>query len=194
VIEKHLTDDIHETLHQRWTGAGKQKQSIRDLTQYFNKAILEQYLIEADVEVLDGEVDNFYRLLSGDGSRGMETQAHRKLERMGINVETLMDDFVSHQTIYRHLTSCLDAEKEDALTNQERIERERKRIGRLQNKSEAVSEETLARLRRSDAITLGSFDVIVNFRVTCEECGVHRKITDVIQQGGCDCQQELKVD
>jgi hypothetical protein len=187
IADEHLTEGVNETLRARWVGDGTEEQSVRDLERYFNKRILEQRLLDADMELLDGEVDNIYRLLSGDTSRGMETQVDRKLERNGVDVDTLRDDFVSHQTIYRHLTSCLDIERDDSMTPEERIERERDRIGRLRNKSEAVSEEALERLRQNDILTLGRFDVIVSFRVACEDCGAHRDLSDVIRNGGCDC-------
>lgn len=187
IVDSRLTEDVHETLRNRWVGDGEDSQSVRELADYFNKLVLNQRLQEADVDTLDGEVDNMYRLVSGDTSKGMETQVYRKLERNGIDVEALKDDFVSHQTIYRHLKNCLDAERDGSLTPEERVERERERIGRLQNKSEAVSEEALDRLRRNDIITLGTFDVIVNFRVACEDCGTHRELTDVIRNGGCNC-------
>ena len=192
VAAEYLRDSIHETLRRRWVGANGREHSVRDLEVYFNTTLLERRLTAANVDVLDGEVENLYRLLSGDTSRGMETQVRRQFERNGIDVEAIRDDFVSHQTIYRHLTDCLETDKDTALSRSERVERERTRIGRLQSKSEAVSDEALSRLCRSDAITLGSFEVIANFQVICDDCGVHREITDILQQGGCNCQSQVK--
>jgi hypothetical protein len=187
LIHDCLSPTVNETLRSRWTGDDAEQQSLRDLEAYFNERLLAQRLADADVETLDGEIENLYQLLSGETSSGMRTQVRRRLERNGIDVDGLLADFVSHQTIYRHLTNCLDAEVDDSLTPEERIDRERERIGRLQNKSEVVAEEALDRLRRNDAITLGSADVLVNFRVACEDCGIHRELTEVIQQGGCGC-------
>jgi hypothetical protein len=189
VIADALSTEVNDALRRRWLGDAEETQSVRQLEVYFNERLLESRLAEANVETLDGEVANLYQLLSGETSSGVRTQARRRLEHDGVDVDALTDDFVSHQTIYRHLTNCLDVERDDSLTREEQIQRERDRIGRLRNKSEVVSEEALERLRRNDAITLGTSDVIVNFRVTCEDCGVHRELTGLIQRGGCDCRE-----
>jgi hypothetical protein len=189
LIDDRLSASLNETLRDRWIGVDDDQQSVRELEAYFNKRLLAQRLTDADIETLDGEIENFYQLLSGETSSGMRTQVRRRLERNGVDVDALVDDFVSHQTIYRHLTNCLDADVDESLTAAERIDREHERIGRLQNKSEVVAEEALDRLCRNDAITLGTADVLVNFRVTCEDCGTHQELTELIQQGGCRCRE-----
>lgn len=185
-----LGPEINDRLRRQWVGEDGEARSLRELERYFNRALLERRLSEADVEVLDGEVENFYRLLSGDASKGMETQVRRQLERNGLDVDALLDDFVSHQTIYRHLTNCLGVNRERSRTEAEQVEKERRRVSRLQNKAEVVSDDVLTRLRQRGALSLGTFDVIVNFRVACEDCGMHREIVDVLEDRGCDCRPD----
>lgn len=187
IVWNSLTEGMHERLRARWVGDGEEDQSVRELAQFFNETVLEVRLDEAGVETLDGEVGNLYDHLSGDTSRGMETQAYRQLERHGVDVDAIIDDFVSHQTIYRHLKNCLGVEKDTSLTDEERIERGLERITRLQNRSEVISEDTLEQLQKNDTITLGTFEVLVNYRVTCNECSIHCDFTDLLKRGGCDC-------
>lgn len=187
IVRDSLADGMHEQLRARWIGDGEESQSVRALTRFFNETILECRLGEADVETLEGEVDTLYDHLSGNTSKGMETQVSRQLERHGVDVDAVVDEFVSHQTIYRHLKNCLGAEKDTSLTDEERIEHGLERITRLQNRSEVISEDTLEQLQKTDTIALGTYEVLVNFRVTCNECSVHCDFTDLLKRGGCDC-------
>lgn len=59
----------------------------------------------ASLGPLDGEVENIYRLLTDDISTGMRTQACRRLERAGVDVNGLETDFVSRQAVHTYLTS-----------------------------------------------------------------------------------------
>jgi hypothetical protein len=54
--------------------------------------------------VLEGEVEHTYHLLTDDEvSSGDRRRAERRLERQGIDIDTLRSDFVSYQAIRMYL-------------------------------------------------------------------------------------------
>ncbi|MFC6734195.1 rod-determining factor RdfA [Haladaptatus sp. DYSN1] len=185
VTEKYGLDDVDEELTERWTRA-ENPESLRDLADQFNRWVLAAAVSNAGMNVLDGELDNLYRLLTDDVSRGVRTEATKRLERNGIDPDTLTSDFVSHQTVHNHLTKHLSVTQE-TVSDEERIEKGRQSVLRLQNRLRAITEELLDRLERTGRITLGSFTVFVNVNVFCEDCGVQLGVDDLLTAGGCDC-------
>lgn len=70
-------------------------------------------MASVDLEPLDGEVRNTYRLLTDeDVSSGMRTAKRNELERAGVDVESVERDSVTHQAIYTYLTAVLDVSKQ----------------------------------------------------------------------------------
>jgi len=187
VVRDSLTPEINEALERRWLGDGEAEKSVRELAEWFNEAVLEARLDRAGVDTLRGEVSTLYSHLSGDESTGMETQATRQLQRRGLDVDDVTDDFVSHQTMYRHLRNCLDLEKDTSLSAGERLARDRERVVGFKNRMELIAEDALERLQSSGTIEGGSFDVLVNVRVTCSECGLHCDFGELLEREGCEC-------
>lgn len=62
LIKEYGLQNLGAELEQLWT-ADEDRRSLRDLATYFNHHLLEQALDEANVQQLDGEVKNMYRLL-----------------------------------------------------------------------------------------------------------------------------------
>jgi len=63
-------------LEQLWT-AETDRQSLRELAAYSNQQLLQQRLEEAGVQILDGEVENIYRLLTDDDVRAFLAEPFR---------------------------------------------------------------------------------------------------------------------
>ncbi|QSW97729.1 rod-determining factor RdfA [Haloterrigena alkaliphila] len=170
-----------------WTGAGDDQMSTRELATYVNQRVLETALQDAGVLLKDGEVENTYRLLTDDEvSSGTRVQTRNELERDGVPIEQVESDFVSHQTVYNHLTSCLEAELESP-SDEERLERSGDRLGALQNRTAAVTSDTVAQLERNGIVDIGEFNVTVSVTVTCEECLQEYPVRTLLDEGGCQC-------
>ena len=61
-------------------------------------------LEDAAVQTFDGEIENMYRLLTDDDVSSAEsTRIKRRLERDGVDVETLLSDFVTYEAIGTYL-------------------------------------------------------------------------------------------
>jgi hypothetical protein len=186
VIEEYHLEGMNEELADEWAGTQNDSASVRTLAERLNRQILRVEMTSAGMDPVDGRVSNLYRLLTDDDVLdAMALQARTVLEEAGIDIDALKNEFVSHQTIYRHLRTCLAVEK---ATKTVVTETERTRLNRLQNRSAAVIDDSISRLRQTDEISLDTFEVLVNFRVTCETCGTLYDVADLLDQGGCHCQ------
>jgi hypothetical protein len=188
VIEEYDLDGVAGNLPNYWTREDE-RYSLRGLADYVNNAILRAAMDRAGLNPLDGEVENTYRLLTDDEvSEGVRTQAHSRLDRDGVDVGAVEGDFVSYQTVNRHLKECLGVERASAeRTDSDRAEGGAQRIAALRNRTVAVTENTLDQLRSSGALVLGEPDVYVDVTVTCTDCGTHATAQELIDDEGCEC-------
>lgn len=186
VVSKHGLDDLHAELPARWVGDGRESQSLRDLADEINTAILGAVMDDAGLDPLEGEVQNAYRLLTGDDvSAGMRTQQRNRLEHEGVDVDALEDDFVTHQAVYMYLKEALGVSK-DSDESTAGVEKHSERINRLRSRTEAVTQGSLEALA-GDEITLGDHDAIVDIQVYCHDCGTQSDVATLLEAGGCDC-------
>lgn len=189
VIETYELAGLGEELERRWLGVDRERQSLRKLAEYFNHQVLETALKQADEQPIDGEIENHYRLLmSDDVSASERTQAETRLARYGIDVEAVKRDFVSHQAIHTYLTEVREASlPSDESSPKDAITNRREAILRLRNRLIAVAERSLDSLRQAGHLSLGEFEVMVGITVYCNDCGISADITNLFNQGGCDC-------
>lgn len=162
--------------------------SVRRLAELFNKDIIELVLNAANVRQVEWSRSPVYEALRTDELSEAETlKIRRELDRAGIDVEKLSSDLVSHQTVYRHLTQCLDASKSQERTPEERRETARNTVYALQNRTEVVTESTLETLQSAGVTDLEDAEVLVDLQIVCRNCGRSMDFESAID-GGCDCQ------
>jgi len=191
LIDEYDLSGMDEQLINSWTSEGDERRSLRELADYFNRDLLRTAMDDAGMTTLDGEVENTYRLLTADEvSTGVRTQAETTLERNGIDIEALTHDFVSHQAIHTYLTKQRGVERLSERTEQDRIEKTEDTIQRLGSRLVAVAEKRLQSLRDTGTVTLGTFSVLVDIRVVCEDCGTHADVRTLLADGGCECDAE----
>lgn len=190
VIHQHGLEGLGDELVEYWTGDGTEQMSLRELADYFNRELLAQTLRDASLNTLDGEPANFYRLLTDESvSSGASIQATNQLEQRGIDVDQLMADFVSRQAIHTYLTKhrqvSYSADEADP------IAKETTNIQRLKRRMTTILESKINRLRDAGRITLGEFNLLIDIRVLCEDCGAQYQVTELLDQGACDCSQDF---
>lgn len=186
VIDRFEIPDINEDLIARRSGDAGTTASLRDLAQYFNQRVIRTALEQAGETPLDGEVENTYRLLTADDvSRGTRIRMRNRLENHGIDPDDLQKQFVSHPTIGKHLSNCLDIEP--ARETRDRIEVANERIFKMQSRTEAVINNTLSGLASAGYVGNGEFTVSIDISVICEECGEHGEVGEFVARGGCNC-------
>lgn len=182
-------DNLDDQLARRWTADGPESASLRDLEAYVNRRVLEAALADADNPPIDGEVENLRRLLTDDDvTENRRLEATRRLERQGIDVDRVLRDFVSHQTVHNHLRNCLEVSPDTERTDEERFERARSTVFALQNRTEAVTDRTVEQLKRNDVLDVEGYDVLVNIQVICDECGRATDLGTFLDDQGCVCQ------
>jgi hypothetical protein len=191
VIQEYDLEGLNNELVSLWTGEGTERYSLRELETYVNQRILRAAMQEADMDPLMGEVENLYDLLTGnETSEGVRLEARKRLERAGVDVDQVQDDFVSHQSIHTYLKQHLEVSYDRSESDDERIERANSTILSLQNRTEAVTEGTLQNLDNSGVLDLDGFEVFIDIRVTCDACGRYYEINELLERGGCECQQD----
>jgi hypothetical protein len=178
-----------ERLAAYWT-RDDDRYSLRDLAVHFNRQLLRAAMDQAGLNPLDGEVENTYRLLTDDDvSQGMRTQARNRLQKQGMDVDQLQSDFVSYGTVRRHLKGCLGVDHEPTDTDDDPAETGAQRIAALQNRTVAVTENTLSQLASAGELAAGDIDVFVDITVSCPECGMHATVQEFIDSDGCHCEK-----
>jgi hypothetical protein len=187
-ITRYGLEGINDELVAAWTSRGEQRSSTRELATFLNEQVLAAAFDEAGLSYKDGEIENTLRLLTDeDVSSGMRVQARNELQRDGLEIERVEQDLVSHQTVYNHLTGCLDRSIEPP-SDEERLERGRAKIGALQGRTALVTEETIARLDEAGVIDVGNANVTVSVTVTCEDCLQEHTVRELLDERTCDCQ------
>lgn len=193
LINEYDLDGLGAELEHRWTAEGDDRMSLRALATYFNQQLLKTRMADAGIQSLSGEVENTYRLLTGDEVSGADrTRTVRRLEREDVDVDALRDDFVTYQAIRSYLKGDRNAEYIEP--DEDRIEANIESIQRLRGRVSTVTEGKLEQLRRNDEITLGEFGLFVDIAVLCETCGQRYEVQELLERGGCDCEESLQPD
>lgn len=160
--------------------------SLRELADDFNRAVLRSALERNGHVPLEGETENLHRLLTDvDVSGGMRAQAQNRLAGIGIDVDALVTDFVSYQTVNRHLQGCRDIPANDS--GGLSVDEAKDRLYALRNRTTTVSEETLYQLANAGAIEIGAFEVVVDIGVTCTDCGSQLNVVSLLSRKECQC-------
>ncbi|SFR67842.1 rod-determining factor RdfA [Halogeometricum limi] len=183
-----------ERLEDLWTAEKDDRLSLRELADDFNQRLLRAVMVDVGMNPLDGEVANTYRLLTDDDvSSGMRTQARQTLEREGVDVDRLSKNFVSHQAIHTYLTKYRGVTR-DEQTDADRVQKGLDTIQRLRSRTAAVSENIVENLVSTGRIDAGDFEVLVDVRVFCRDCGTQYDVQELLEAGQCECGGDVVVD
>lgn len=193
LIDEYDLTGFGAELEQRWTAEGDERMSLRALATHFNQRLLKARMAEASIQPLSGEIENTYRLLTDEEVSGADrTRTVRRLEREGVDVDALRDDFVTYQAIRSYLKGDRDAEY--VKPEDDRIERELENVQRLRGRVTTVIGGNLEQLRRNEEITLGEVGLLVDIVVFCETCGQRYGVEELLERGGCDCETSYQLD
>lgn len=185
VIDTYDLDGMGEYLESAWTGEDGSRTSLRDLANEFNRSVLAAAIRESGATATDHDVAASYRVLTGDDVSNADTlRKERELDRDGVDVATLRRDFVTHQAMHTYLTEYREAELEDrSIDAGKKVET----LERLEGRTAAVAESTLSSLIDAEEVTDRDYELFVELRTVCEECGSDYALVDLIGNGGCDC-------
>lgn len=186
LVDKYEMADTASELERAWTARGEEHRSLRELTAVFNEQLLERHLGENGQQPLKGETETLYSLLTDDDvNESDRIRARRRLAQQGIDVDRLLDEFVSYQTVRRYLKHHREVTYTPEETN--RLEAEAQNLQQLSGRAEAVTESKLETLQSTSDLPLGEFRVAVDIRIYCEECQKQLSVGELLDRGGCDC-------
>lgn len=181
VIEAYGLDGLGAELERRWLGEDEQQMSLRDLADYFNERVLEAAIEESDLNPLDADVETLYEQLTDDDvSAGTRTRVERRLERNGVDVEAVTDDFVTHQSMHTYLRKYREVSQPEA-TAQERLDTASERVQKLQDRTAAVTEDALESLQREEIVPDGEIDVLVDLQVLYTDTGEQYSVFELLE-------------
>lgn len=184
LLDKYDLKGLGTEMEARWT-ADEDRMSLRSLADYFNQEVLRSCFEDAGIDTLDGELENIYRLLSDDVSAAERTRVRRRLQRDGLDVNAIEDDFVTYQAIRTYLKEYRDAKY--VRDDRDPIEREVENVKRLRGRIDTVTSGKLEQLRERGDLSLGSFQTVVDVKVVCEDCHSQYDALNLLKRGGCDC-------
>lgn len=195
LADRHGLDRLHGELERRWLGRGIERQSVRDLADYFNRQLLEAKLRAADSDVMSGEAEYLYGALTDEeASAARREEARQRLSREGIDPDDLTDDFVSYQAIHNHLTDCLEVSSPVGGAGERSVAEDRDELRRLRSRVEAVAGSMVDRLDRRTDAGVGDVDISVRIEARCADCGVRKSLTRLLADRGCDCAPDADTD
>jgi translation initiation factor 2 beta subunit (eIF-2beta)/eIF-5 len=188
LIQRHNLAGVGEELEERWTRS-QDRWSLRELADYFNRQLLKTTLEENNADPIDGEIENLFRLLTDETvTSGSREEARNRLKNSGVDIEQLQSEFVSYQAIRTYLQNYRELESPDTTpAPTEHRSTKKDTIQRLKSRLSNVTERSLNQLKNAGHLRLGDFRVIVTVRVHCEDCGSQRPVTELLTQGGCEC-------
>jgi len=144
--------------------------------------------MDASDATVAGDPSSVYETLTGDDvSPEKRADLTDQLEFVGIDVERVLEDFVSHQTIKHHLNDCLEIDT--SREGIDSIEEGRAKIQWSQDRHRTVLENTVDQLLRANLVSLGDFEITHTTSITCTDCGASYRLEEVLDGQGCDCVQ-----
>ncbi|GAA0281611.1 hypothetical protein GCM10009000_115900 [Halobacterium noricense] len=187
VIEKYDLSGMGEQLEVAWTGEHGDRTSLRDLADEFNRAVLDAAIRRSDGGISETDLQSAYQTLTGDDvSSADRMRKQRELEAMGVDADAVQSDFVTHQAIHTYLTEYREAELPDQSGDPDQ---KAEMLERLQGRTSAVTDSTIEGLVSSGELSERDYDVIVDVRVICGDCGTDYAAGELLRQGGCDCSE-----
>lgn len=192
LTEYDLGESYGAQLEAMWTADGDDRRSLRDLAGLLNKRLLEHEMTNNGMTVLEGEVENIYRLLTADDvSSGNRTEARSRLKQQGVDIDQLETDFVTYQAVRTYLKEYRGADY-SAGASRARAEDSINTIQRLKSRVRSVADQHLQQLQKTNQLTLGESRLFVQVDVLCEDCNTQRGLVELLRGGGCDCPTDPK--
>ena len=180
---------IHGRLAARWLGQAEfPETSTRDLVRWFNLSLVREALVQNGVPVQEHEITNVYDTLTDDKYEDQRWSVRSSLEYDGIDPDELVDDFISTSSMYRHLTDCLEAEKD---RKKAETDWENTNIEFAKEKAAKHIKKALNSLGNKGEIQrAGEADVEVEVFLSCPDCSTSVPYS-IARQRGYICEEHI---
>lgn len=186
VGQKHDLQHLDDRIRRR---RENEDYSLRDLETYINARVLRAAMEQVDMDVLDGQAEDYYRRLADEDEGSLKRkEVRRHLKTAGVDVDDTADDFVCYQTVRKHLNECLDISTSEEY--EPNLRESRNRIGALRTRVKSVVHSIVERLRKYDVLDIGEPDVMVTVKVRCSECSRIYSLVELFDSRGCGCKTD----
>ncbi|WP_227130956.1 rod-determining factor RdfA [Halorubellus salinus] len=161
--------------------------SLRSLEEFLNQLILLRAMESVGMAVLDGEAENYYRLLTDEEvTESARREAESELQQEGLDIEQVTEDFVSYRTIKKHLNECLCIST--SREYEPDVDSERKRLSKLAARVKTVASKILDRLEAHEAIHIEDPRFSIDIHVRCGNCNRRHDLLEFLHGTGvCPC-------
>lgn len=188
VIGKYDMGEIGHELESKWVGEHGDGKSVRELTAFFNKRVIEAALLETGTTFLESDIEEIYELLDSE-SPSTDLEIQERFNTADIDLEALKQDLVSHQTMYRYLKQIRGAEKENqAPSVDDQIASTKSAVQKLQSRITAIVTSNLDSLSKKEGFVLGNFEATLTITITCRDCNTSRNFFELLENKGCECE------
>lgn len=183
VLDERRLEKYDDRLVEQWKGDGKPRKGYRRLARWLNVTLLRREMDMVGLSTLGNEAESKYDRLVEDDANAVELE--RVLEREGIDVDRLRDDFVAYGVVRKHLKECLGAEYREPDSSewqQQAIE-----IATDHARSR-VSDAVSSLQSRGDIEAGGTLNVEVTAEVECTDCRSKVPLQRALRRGYvCHC-------
>lgn len=156
--------------------------STSSLQRDYNREIIKSAAREADMTLLDGEAENFRRLLRAEKGvdTASKTEAMQRLTDGGVDAKSLENSLVGETTVHQHLTKCLGLEYNRPTPTQESS------IAKIQQAKRQYEGNVEDALRQQN-LEAETSRISVSTNVVCKHCESIYDAGAFISDNGCDC-------
>lgn len=185
IAGKYDLDQLGEKLEERWTATGDKHYSLRELADYVNTMILESAVNDSEEWPNSQDIEHMYTVLQSENiSPGRAKELKRNLNRVGIDVEKVTADFVSHQAVHSYLKKH---RKVNYTPEENLLEEDLETIQRVRGRLTNITESIIDKYQAKNDLTTSDYSVFVDIQIYCEECQEKMALEDYFEEKGCDC-------
>jgi len=160
--------------------------TLHELADYVNTRLTAKGLKQAGVDI-DVEPATVRAALENDGTVSIGRRDRiREMVAGHLKIDQLTDDFVSHETIRRHLKEHLDISTSRG--GFETVPELRDALETYQEQYGNAIEGALRRAEEQGLIAGNDYNVF-STRVECTHCSSTYRIQELIEKEGCDCEE-----
>jgi len=176
---QYASTDDH--LYARWTGEdGRSMDGYRTLTEWFNKQVLKRVYDQHALQSSSKRLAADYDILTGDDDISRE-DLKDELRAEGVEVDRLVDSFVSWGTMRNHLNECLDGEKP---TSEAQTDWESESIDIATDVAKTKVRQALQSLMSKGDIARGDeADIDIQVQLSCPDCPTQVPFHEAVEQG-----------
>lgn len=181
--------DINEYLTERWLGRKEYSETgLRPLTDWFNKQLLKKEYVANGRSTMETRLESEYDALRSDDEI-TKGEVIDDLKTDNVDGEDILDTFISKSTLQRHLTDCLEIEKQTE--NRSRSNWEQERVEYVQETVGENVEGALRSLDNRDELP-GATEAITEIPVIlrCPECNTRVRFKTAKERGYI-CEEHL---